>query len=132
MHGHHYESLHDQKRIGIKDGMLRLKKTSEIYKDFGKLFYKVWSESFYNYTSIMVSLFAPSTAELNIALNTFYANILQLFQVYEWQEAVLPLTIKVHTHIISLQPSDSTKWEILPMFQRRFCNPLILLGSSNS
>lgn len=109
MRGHHYELLHDQERIGIEDGMLRLRKTLGTYKDFEKLFYEVWSESFHNYTSIMVSLFVPSTAELNVALNTFYANILQLSQVYEWQEAVLPFAIEVHTHIISLQPSDPTK-----------------------
>ncbi len=63
--------------------MLRLMKTSGTYKNFRKSFYEVWSESFLNYTSIMVSLFAPSTAELNVALNSFYGNILQLSQVYE-------------------------------------------------
>lgn len=56
MRCHHYESYHDQERIGIEDGMLRLKKTSGTYKDFGKLFYEVWSETFINYS---VSLFAP-------------------------------------------------------------------------
>lgn len=109
MRGHHYESLHDLERIGIKDGILRLRKTSGTYKDFGKSFYEVWSEGFHNYTSIMVLLFAPNTAELNVSLNPFYNNILQLSQVYKWQEAVLPLAIKVHTHIILLQPSDPTK-----------------------
>lgn len=131
MRGHHYESLHDQERIGIEDGMLRLRKPSGTYKDFGMSFYEVWSESFHNYTSIMVSLFARSTAELNVALNTFYAKILQLSQVYEWQEAVLPLAIEVHTHIISLQPSDPTKCESPPAFQGRFCNLLTLLGFSD-
>ncbi len=89
--------------------MLRLRKTFGTYKDFEMSFYEVWSESFLNYTSIIVSLFAPSTAELNVALNPFYSNILQLSQVYEWQEAVLPLAIEVHTYVISLQPFDSTK-----------------------
>ncbi len=131
MRGHHYKSLHDQKQIVIEDGMLRLRKTSGTYKDFGMSFYEVGSESFLNYTSIMVSLFAPSTAELHVALNSFYGNILQLSQVYEWQEAVLPLAIEVHTHIISLQPSDPTKWDIPPAFQGRFCNPLTLLDSSS-
>ena len=31
--------LHDQDRIGIEDGMLKLRKTSRTYKDFGKSFY---------------------------------------------------------------------------------------------
>lgn len=32
-------------------------------------------------------------AELNVTLNSFYGNILQLLQVYKWQETILPLTI---------------------------------------
>ncbi len=58
MRGHHYDSLHDQERIGIENGMLRLRKVSGTYKDFGKSFYEIWSENFLNYSSIMVSLFA--------------------------------------------------------------------------
>lgn len=57
--------------------MLRLKKTLEIYKDFRKLFYKIWLESFLNYTFIIVvSLFSLNIAEVNLTLNTFYSNIL--------------------------------------------------------
>ena len=37
----HYKAFQDQKRIGIEDGMLRLRKTSGSYKDFGKLFHNV-------------------------------------------------------------------------------------------
>ena len=123
------KSLHDQERIGIEDGMLR-RKTSGTYKEFGSSFYDVWSESFHNYKTIMISLFTANTAELDLALNAFYGNILQLSQVYDWQKAVLPFAIEVHMHIISLQPSDPTKWAIPPEFQGRFCNPLTLLGST--
>lgn len=77
MWSHYYKSLYNQKRINIEDGMLRLKKTSEIFKDFGKLFYKVWLKSFHNNITIMISLFILNTVELNVALNTFYSNILQ-------------------------------------------------------
>ncbi len=37
-----FDSLHDQDRIGIEDGMLELRKTLGTYKDFGKFFYEVW------------------------------------------------------------------------------------------
>lgn len=43
MHGHYYKLFYNQKYINIKDKMLKLKKTLEIYKDFKKLF--VISES---------------------------------------------------------------------------------------
>lgn len=36
----------DQERIGIEDGMLRLRKTLEVYKDFEKSFHEVWGEAF--------------------------------------------------------------------------------------
>ena len=132
MRGQRYESYYDQERIGIQDGMLKLRKTSGSYEDYGKSFDKVWSESFLNYIAIMVSLFAPITAELKAALITYYDNILQLAQVYEWQEAVLPLAIEVHTYISSLQPSDPTKWVIPPEVQGRLCNPGTLIGSTTS
>ncbi len=131
MRGHRYESYHDQDRIGMKTGMLRLKKNSGTYKDFGKTFYEVWSEAFINYTGIMVSLFGSTSPELHAALTIFYGNILQLARVYEWQEAVLPMTIEVHTHVVSQQPSDASKWIIPPEFRGRFCNPTTLLGTSS-
>lgn len=102
MQGYHYESLHNQEWIGIEGEILRLRKTFGIYKDFGKSFYEVWSESFLNYTSIMVTLLAPSMAELNVAFNSCYGNIFQLSQVYEWQKTVFLLAIEVHMHIILL------------------------------
>ncbi len=39
--GLRFDSLHDQDRIGIEDEMLKLRKTSRTYKDFGKSFYEV-------------------------------------------------------------------------------------------
>lgn len=48
----------------------------------------------------MVLLFTLSMAELNITFNLFYGNIIQLFQVYKWYEAIFPLTIEVYIYII--------------------------------
>ncbi len=41
MRGLRFDALQDLDRIGIEDGMLRLRETSETYKDFGKSFYNV-------------------------------------------------------------------------------------------
>lgn len=111
--------------------MLRFKKTSWTFKDFGKFFYKLWSKNFFNYTSIMVLLFALNTAQLNVAFNVLYDTIFQMFQVYKWQQAILLLAIKAYTHILSLMSLDSTMWEIHNAFESWFCNPLIVLGSAN-
>lgn len=102
--GLRYEAFQDQERIGIEDGMWRLRKTSGTYKDFGKSFHEVWGEAFINYTAILLSLFGKEAPNLHTAITQFYGNILQLSKVYEWQEAVLPMAIEVHTHIISQQP----------------------------
>lgn len=123
MHCHHYKLLYNQKRIGIKDRMLKLRKISRTYKKFGKLFYEVWLKIFYNYISVIVLLFAPNMAKSNIILNIFYANILQFSQVYKWQKAILPLTIKVYIYIFFSNPL---------IFQKGFYNSFILFGSSNS
>lgn len=86
--------------------MLRLKKNPGTYKDFGRSFYKVWSDAFINYTSILATLFGARAPDLHASLTIFYTNILQLAKVYEWQEAILPLAIEIHTHITFLQSSN--------------------------
>ncbi len=58
MRGLWFDSLHDQDRIGIEDGMLKLRKTSGTYKDFRKSFYEVWADVFHNYTTILVFFLA--------------------------------------------------------------------------
>jgi hypothetical protein len=131
MRGLQYDKLNDMDRIGIEDGMLKLRKTSGTYKDFGKSFHEVWSESFLNYTSIMVSLFGKTAPDLHAALSAFHNDIYQLSRVYEWQDALLPMTIEVHTYITTTHPSDPAKWVIRPEFQGRFCNPGTILGHSS-
>lgn len=106
MQGLNFEVYQDEKRIGIKDGMLKLRKTLGIYKDYGNNFYEVWSEAFINYTSIMVSLFKATAPRLQAALTQFYGLVLQLSKVYDWKETMLPLAIEVHLHIITQQPSN--------------------------
>lgn len=47
-------------------------------------------------------------ADLDAALVTFFCKIAELSQVYERQDAVLPLAIDLHEHIVAIQPTDLT------------------------
>ena len=131
MHGLRFDAFQVYNRIGIEDGMLRLLKTSGTYKDFGKFFYNVWADAFYNYTTIFVFLFSKETSDFHTALAEFYSNVYELSTVYEWHDAVLLMAIKAHTYIVSQQPTDPSKWVIPEKFQGRFCTPktMIEMGS---
>lgn len=111
--------------------MLKLRKTSGTYKDYGSSFYEVWSEAFINYTSIMVSLFGTMPPRLQAALTQFYGLVLQFSKLYDWKEALLPLAIEVHSHSITQQPSDPKQWVIPPEFQGRFCTPTTVIGMNS-
>lgn len=71
-----FKAYKNKKKIGIKDGMLKLEKTLGIYKDYGSSFYKVLSEAFINYTWIFVFLFGAMAPRLQAALTQFYGFIL--------------------------------------------------------
>ncbi len=76
MRGLTFEAYKDKERIGIEDGMLKLQKTLETYKDYGSNFYEVWSEAFINYTLIMVFLFGAIALRLQAAVTQFYGLVL--------------------------------------------------------
>ncbi len=101
MRGLRFDSMQDHNCVGIENGMLKLRKTSETYKDFGKSFYEMWGDAFYNYTTIFVSFFGKKALDLHVALAEFYSCIYELSTVYEWQEVVLPMAIEVHTFIVA-------------------------------
>lgn len=123
-----FKTYQDEDRIGIKDGMLRLWKTSKVYKDYGSSLYKVYSEAFINYTSIIVSLFRATSHRFQVTLTQFYRLVLQLLKVYDWKEALLSLAIEVHIHIVTQQPSNQKQWIIYPEFQERFCITTIVIS----
>lgn len=41
LRGLRFDAMQDHDRVGIEDGMLKLRKTSGTYKDFSKSFYEV-------------------------------------------------------------------------------------------
>ncbi len=101
-----FEAYKDEERIGIKDGMLKLRKTLGSYKDYSNSFYEVLSEAFINYISILVPLFGATVLRLQAALTQFYGLVLQLSKVYDWKEALLPIAIEIHFHIVTQQPTN--------------------------
>ena len=80
--------------------MFRLQKTLKNYKDFEKLFNNMWANTFYNYTTIFVSLFGKKALDLHFFLDKFYTNIYEFSTVYKWQDIIFPIIIKTHTFII--------------------------------
>ena len=87
--------------IGIKNSMLKLRKMLEIYKDFRKLFYKLWIDAFYNYTTILIFFFEKKTLDLYVALDELYSCIYKLSTIYKWKKAVFPIAIEAHTFIVA-------------------------------
>lgn len=96
--------------------MLRLRKISGIYKNFGKTFYNVWADAFHNYTTILVSLFGKKVPDFHTALANFYHKVYELSTVYKWQDAVVPMAIEAYTFIVAQQPTDHSKWVIAETF----------------
>ncbi len=131
MRGLSFEAYKDEEQIGIEDGMLKLRKTSGSYKDYSHSFYKVWSEAFINYTSILVSLFGATVPHFQATLTQFYGLMLQLSKVYDWKEALFPMAIEVHSHIVTQQPIGPKQWVILLEFQGRICTPMTVIGMNS-
>ncbi len=128
MRGLRFDTFQEQERIGIEYGMLRLRKTSVTYKDFGKSIHEVWSEAFHNYTTILVSLFEKEAPDLHNTLAELHSNIYELSTVYEWQDAVLLMAIEAHSYIVAQKPIDLLRWVISAKFQGRFCKARTLIG----
>lgn len=79
---------------------------SGTYKNFGKSFYKVLANVFYNYTTILIFLFGKKAQDLHSALAKLYSNVYKLSTIYKWQEAVFLIVIKAYTFIVVQQPTD--------------------------
>jgi hypothetical protein len=122
-----FNKLNDINRIEIENEMLKLKKTSRIYKNFNKTFHEIWSKFFLNYIFIMISLFEKIVLNLHAVLTIFHNDVYQLSRVYEWQNVLLLITIEMHTHIITTPSFDLVKWVIRLEFQERFCNSMTII-----
>ncbi|MCJ1468533.1 hypothetical protein MMC07_007162 [Pseudocyphellaria aurata] len=110
------------------DGTIKVKRVSCTYKDFGDSVHDIWSEAFLNYSMIMVSLFGSTVPDLHAALSQFHLQVLHLSRIYQWKEAILPLVIDAHKHIVTYHPLDPKSWVIPEIFRDTYCTPLSVLG----
>lgn len=101
MQGLSCEIYQDKECIDIENKILKLWKSSRLYKDYSSSFYNVWLEDFINYTFILISLFETSAPYFLVSLTQFYDIVLQFSKVYDWKEALLPLVIEVQSYIIT-------------------------------
>jgi hypothetical protein len=132
MRGLAHDFYYDQDRIGIENGQLKsLKKTMGTYKDFGKIFYEVYSEFFINYLLIVTTLFATTSSDIGVTLIKFYQKILELAKLYDWESAVLSLAIEIHTHAAAQGIIEADNWNIDSDFQGRYCHPGALNGTKS-
>lgn len=115
------EADQDQDTFFIKDGVLKVRRAGGSYKDFGESFHEVWGEAFLNYTAIFISFVGREASDLCVALLQFHGRILELSRIYEWQGAVLPLAIEVHSFFIGQNPLNPENWSIPANFQSTFC-----------
>lgn len=95
--------------MDIKDGILKLRKTSGKYKDFGKSFYEIRANAFHNYMTILVSLFGKKAPNFYATLAEFYSFIYKLSLIFNLQETVISMVIEVHIFIIAQQSTNPLK-----------------------
>lgn len=115
------EADQDQDYFFVQDGLLKVRRAGGSYKNFGESFHEVWGEAFLNYITIFVSFVGREASDLCAALIQFHGRILELSRIYEWQGAVLPLAIEVHSYFIHQNPLDPVTWSIPVDFQSTFC-----------
>lgn len=113
--------------IGL-DGDLQFKRIKGTLKDFGSTT-TIWSTGFLSYTSIMLDFFSSAVPTLHQKLYAYHYQIMELSTIYDWQEAVLPLTIEYHTEIVSVNHIDVEAWTIPRTWVDRFCSPLKIIRS---
>lgn len=130
--GRGFRHEEDEEGAHVVNGVLKMKKVGVTYKDFDTSFYDVWSKAFFLYSDIMFSLFGKTSPDLFSALGIFRSKIHELAQVYEWQAAVLPLTIDAHTDILITQPTEANSWTIRQELQEFYCTPLKVLSVRRS
>jgi hypothetical protein len=80
---HEFYSNQNHIEFENNDQLRNLKKTVEIFKNFEKSFYEVYSKFFINYQLIVTSLFIKISPNLFVTLIKFYQKILKLAKLYD-------------------------------------------------
>lgn len=110
----HLKGREDKDRdenITIENGQMKLKRVTGSLRDFGPT-WEIWSESFLNYTMIMVDFFGSTSPPLCLVLLLFHGKVRKLSKIYEWQNAILPLALDFHTEITTSNHTDVDAWTL--------------------
>lgn len=111
-----------EENVTIENGQMKLKRVTGTLRDFGTS-WDIWSESFINYTMIMVDFFGASSPTLFCVLLLFYTRIRKLSKIYDWQGAILSLAIDYHTDITSNDHTDVDAWALPQDWIHQYCSP---------
>ena len=96
---------------------MRLKRVTGTLRDFGST-WDIWSETFINYTMVMVDIFGLTFPSLCRVLLLFHSKVRKLSKIYERQNAVLPLVIDFHTEITPTNHTDVDTLDTPPSLDR--------------
>lgn len=111
--------MQDHDRVGIDDGMLKLRKTLGTYKNF-EIFFTRCERTSSTTTNHSCLFFGKEAPNLHAALAKFYSCICKLSTIYKWQETVLPISIETYTFIVAQQLTDPLKWVIPEKLHGKF------------
>lgn len=113
------EKDHDE-NTAIKDDCKKTEPVMGTLRDFGSTF-GIWSECFINYCMIMMDFFGAAFPTLFRVLLLFHNKIQELSEIYEWQNAVLPLAIDYHASITAGNHTDVKAWTLPQHWIDHYC-----------
>ncbi len=111
----HLKSREDKDRdenITFEHGQMKIKKVTGTLCDFSNTI-NIWSDSFLNYSIVMVDFFGIAFPSLFRALLTYYSKICHLSRIYDWQHIVLPFAIDYYSEITTGIHTEVEVW-VLP------------------
>ena len=104
------------------NGVIVSKKKGGSLKDFGFVS-KIWSAGFLNYVQILMGFSIITYPLLFNALLAFHSRIIELSDIYNWKDTVLPLAIEYYTEITYTTPLDISAWRIPQEWIDKYCTP---------
>jgi hypothetical protein len=110
---------------------MSIKKARGSAKDFGRS-PTIWLDGFMVYSDI-VHLFGPKFSLLLPALLRFLRQIIDLSKIYMWQDAILPLALRYHQHVMRSGQTNHELWSpILDNVVYQFCRPNKVLSATTT
>ncbi|KAJ5894645.1 hypothetical protein N7495_006336 [Penicillium taxi] len=100
-------------------GIVGFKKAAASLKDWG-LNPQTWTTCFLTYLSIMGYLFGEKHPRAVPNLLIFMRQILDLAQIYQWSEAVLPLALNFHQYMLDKGELSTDNYLVIGPFREKY------------